>query len=111
MMGRYKEKFLSLSGNIAKTTLDADLMSAFKDGTLILKYFTNDNLVYQSNFLYIPNEKKLGMGSDADRISEQSIQDVINKLGSEDFKDIHASGSHVKVPNDGGLIFIKMDLI
>ena len=30
------------------------------------------------------------MGSDADRISEQSIQDVINKLGSEDFRDIHA---------------------
>ena len=35
-------------------------MSGFKDGTLILKYFTNDNLVYQSNFLYMPNEKILG---------------------------------------------------
>ena len=46
-----REVPLSLSGNIAKTTLDSDLMSDFKDGTLILKYFTNDNLVYQSNFL------------------------------------------------------------
>ena len=36
-----REVPLSLSGNIAKTTLDADLMSGFKDGTLILKYFTN----------------------------------------------------------------------
>ena len=37
----------------------------------------------------------------------KSIQDVIYKLGSEDFRDIHASGSHVKVPNDGGLILHK----
>ena len=42
-----REVPLSLSGNIAKTSLDADLMSGFKDGTLILKYFT---IRYKKNF-------------------------------------------------------------
>ena len=100
---------LTLEGNIATASLSANDLAGLKDGTLMLKYYSDDVLVHQSNFLYMPNQTVLGMGSDADRISESSIPLVKQKIGTDDFRDIHGDGAHLEIPSEGGLVLHKDD--
>ena len=90
---------LTMAGNTATATLDST-MSGLEDGTLILKYYSDDNLVYQSNFLYLPNQQIQGVGGDANVVSQGGIATLKSQIGNDVFRDIHGNGAHIEIPSE-----------
>ena len=78
-------------------------MADFDDSLIKIEYYSDSTQIHVSNFLYLPNQAVEGLSLETGFLTEKAAEKIKDLIGSDNFRDMRGSGSHLVIKNGGGL--------
>ena len=94
---------LETNGNISSAELTAQQLADFDDSLIKIEYYSDSTQIHVSNFLYLPNQAVEGLSLETGFLTEKAAEKIKDLIGSDNFRDMRGSGSHLVIKNGGGL--------